>query len=220
LDEVESLVGAPGKIAGNRAYVPEFFGMLRSIVQENPNFNVVLAGLTSSVLESGVLYGRENPLFAWARPYYVPPLESAEAYNLITQLGRRMALFWEPEALEEVYRHSEGHVFLLRSLSAHVAAAVPREGGGRTVSADLVRASFRPWRRGVAEQVKQMMSSLERFYPDAAGLLSLFREGLVDAAEADESYPSQLDQLLKLGLLVERGHQVDLTAFSRLAGLA
>lgn len=216
LDEVESLVGTQAGSGLDRPYVPEFFGLLRSLVQENANFNVLLSGLTSSVLESGLLYGRENPLFAWAKPYYVPPLEKQEADELVTALGRRMALYWTPEALSEAFQLTDGHVFLLRTLCARIATDLPKGLDSRLVQAERVRSGGRRWRREVAEQVKQMMNSLDRFYPDEAALLALMNDGQVGAEEADELYPSEVNHLEKLGL-ISLGSDVQMTAFARMA---
>ncbi|MCM3555502.1 ATP-binding protein [Janibacter melonis] len=220
LDEIESLIGGEEDLASERPHVPEFFGLLRSLVQENDNFNVVISGLTNAVLERGVLFGRENPLFAWAKPYYVPPLDNAEAKKLITDLGARMALSWNQDALDAVFHLTEGHVFLHRSLCAHIASGLPRDADLRLVTAEMVQASIRPWRRAIAEQVKQMMLSLERFYPDAAALLSLLLDGQIAWDEADDLYPSQLNHLLQLGLVTESPTAMSMTAFSRLASRA
>ena len=217
LDEIESLVGPGAQTSTDRPHVPEFLGVLRSLVQENPNFNVVISGLTSTVLQSGILYGRENPLFAWAKPYYMPPLDREAADRLVEQLGQRMALRWTPEALSEVFALTDGHVFLQRTLCARVAAGLPRDLSHRTVTDTIVRQTVRPWRRGVAEQIREMMLALQRFYPDAAEVLGLLSAGDITSDEADIAYPSETELLVRLGLISEQMDSYALTAFSRMA---
>ncbi|MEE6258008.1 ATP-binding protein [Plantactinospora sonchi] len=217
LDEIESLLGKDPRHSLDRPHVPEFLGVMRSLVQENPNFNVVISGLTSSVLEAGVLYGRENPLFAWAKPYYMPPLDRAAANDLVRDVGMRMAVRWSVDALDKVFNLSGGHVFLHRSLCARIADDLPRDLSSREVTLQRVVAVQRSWRRGVAEQLQEMLSSLDRFYPDAADVLRLLSGTEIDAAEVDSAYPSQIEHLLKLGLIDETAGGYELTAFSRMA---
>ncbi|MEV4845102.1 hypothetical protein AB0K20_18040 [Micromonospora matsumotoense] len=217
LDEIESLIGKDPRHSLDRPHVPEFLGVMRSLVQENPNFNVVISGLTSSVLEAGVLYGRENPLFAWAKPYYMPPLDRAAADGLVRDVGKRMAVRWSGDALSKVFNLSGGHVFLHRSLCARIADDLPRDLSSREVTMQRVVSIERSWRRGIAEQIQEMVSSVDRFYPDSADVLRLLSASEIETAEVDNAYPSQIEHLLKLGLIDETADGYELTAFSRMA---
>ncbi|WP_432049926.1 hypothetical protein [Verrucosispora sp. NA02020] len=217
LDEIESLIGKDPRQSLDRPHVPEFLGIMRSLVQENPNFNVVISGLTSAVLEAGVLYGRENPLFAWAKPYYMPPFDRVAADDLVRDIGTRMGVRWSDDALDKVFALSGGHVFLHRSLCARIADSLPLDLSSREVTEQRVSSVERSWRRGVAEQLQEMLSSLDRFYPDAADVLRLLAETDIDPDELDRAYPSQIEHLLKLGLVDETADEYELTAFSRLA---
>ncbi|RLK24692.1 hypothetical protein DER29_2620 [Micromonospora sp. M71_S20] len=217
LDEIESLIGKDPRRSLDRPYVPEFLGIMRSLVQENPNFNVVIAGLTSAVLEAGVLYGRENPLFAWAKPYYMPPFDRGAADDLVRDIGARMAVRWSDDALDKVFALSGGHVFLHRSLCARIADNLPLDLSSREVTPQRVDSVQRSWRRGIAEQLQEMLSSLDRFYPDAADVLRLLSGTDIDPEEVDRAYPSQIEHLLKLGLIDEAAYGYELTAFSRMA---
>jgi len=217
LDEIESLIGKDPGHSLDRPYVPEFLGVMRSLVQENPNFNVAISGLTSSVLEAGVLYGRENPLFAWAKPYYMPPLDRAAADDLIRDVGTRMGVRWSDNALDKVFALSGGHVFLHRSLCARIADDLPRDLSSREVTAQRVASVQRSWQRGIAEQLQEMLSSLDRFYPAATDVLHLLSGTDIGADEVDRAYPSQIHHLLKLGLIDETANGYELTAFSRIA---
>lgn len=217
LDEIESLIGKDPRESRDRPDVPEFLGIMRSLVQENPNFNVVIAGLTSAVLEAGVLYGRENPLFAWAKPYYMPPFDRPSADDLVREVGTRMAVRWTDDALRKVFGLSGGHVFLHRTLCARIADSLPPDFSSREVTPKRVDSVQRAWRRGVAEQLQEMLLSLDRFYPDAADVLRLLAGGDTDADEVDRAYPSQVEHLIKLGLIDESPDGYGLTAFSRMA---
>jgi hypothetical protein len=217
LDEVESLIGTAEAVRSeHRPEVPEFLGAMRSLVQENENFNVMLVGLTSAVLESGQLYRRENPLFSWAKTFYLPPLTRAEADNLTIRLGKRMAIRWDEAALYALFDESGGHVFLHRTLASRIVGKLSRDPAGRFVVAGDVQASVRSWRRSIATRVKEMIEATARYYPDECALLALFAEDMSEAEEFERAYPAMIEHLLLLGLLVESPSGLRLGSLSRL----
>ncbi len=216
LDEVESLLGLdPGKDP-ERSYLPEFFGVLRALVQENRNFNVLLSGITDSILTEGQLSGRENPLLAWATAYYLPPLRSDEASELIRAIGRRMALEWTPEAMAAMYDATGGHAFLLRSLCAFCVDQLPLDVEYRVIVLADVQASLRAWQRSVAQQIRQMYQSFERYYPDACILLLLVSQNLIESFEIETDYLDQSLVLERLGLIAEHDSEWAPTPLARL----
>jgi hypothetical protein len=217
LDEVESLIGTAEAVRSEiRPEVPEFLGAMRSLVQENENFNVMIVGLTSAVLESGQLYRRENPLFSWAKAFYLPPLNRAEVDNLTVRLGQRMAVRWGDGALEVLFENSGGHVFLHRTLASQIVARLPRDPADRVVTAGNVQASIRSWRRSVATRVNEMIDATARYYPDECALLALFAEDMSEAEEFERAYPAMIEHLLQLGLLVESSNGLGLGPLSQL----
>jgi ATPase domain predominantly from Archaea len=217
LDEVESLIGTAEAITHDvRPEVPEFLGAMRSLVQENENFNVMLVGLTSAVLERGELYGRENPLFSWAKAFYLPPLGRTEANNLTVRLGQRMAVRWDDSALDALFGESGGNVFLHRALASHIVGKLPHDPALRLVSIDNVQTSIRPWRRSVAVRVKEMLDATARYYPDECTLLALLADDMTAAAEFERANPAIIEHLLQLGLLVESPDGFELGPLSRL----
>jgi hypothetical protein len=217
LDEVESLIGTAEAVRTEfRPEVPEFLGAMRSLVQENENFNVMLVGLTSAVLESGQLYGRENPLFSWAKVFYLPPLDRTESANLTVRLGQRMAVRWNDAALEALFAETGGHVFLHRTLASHVVGRLPRDPADRLATVNLVQSSVRAWRRSIATRVKEMIDATARYYPDECAMLALFAENASQAAEFERTYPAMIEHLLQLGLLVEVSDGLGLGPLSRL----
>ena len=90
LDEIEySCPPSPGNDTSGLGYqrVRQLFGGLRKLVQERDNFAFVLAGLSSSAIESPELYGVPNPLFSFARPLYLGPFSVSEADELLNVDG-------------------------------------------------------------------------------------------------------------------------------------
>ena len=204
LDEVEYLVGDANTIEhGSRPEVPELLGALRSLVQEHSIFNVVLSGITSSIVHRGSLYGAENPLFNWARPYYIQPMTRPEINSLTTDVGMRMAVKWSQGALDAVYSCSQGNVFLHRTLAAITADQVDQESFPIVIKEEDVRRSMRAWRRGIAERLEQMFMSFERHYPTEAALVRLVAAGDSTWDEVDAEYPAEVNRLLELSLARE-----------------
>lgn len=202
LDEVESLVGVDATTTDNETRVPEFFGALRSLVQENKNFNVVLSGITTAPITYATLHGRENPLFAWAKPTFVAELTRSESDKMIQALGSRMATRWTQGALRRVYELTAGQVFLTRSFSGAIASALSNDIADREITEERVSNNFRQWRRTAVGLVDGMMDTLSRFYPNELAVLQLGRElDLFDELETE--YPSELSNLVSLGVLID-----------------
>ena len=204
LDEIESLLGDAETLrTGSRPEVPEMLGALRSLVQEHSIFNVVLSGITSAIIHRGELYGTENPLFNWARSYYVHPMSKVEINGLTTDVGRRMGVHWSADGLDQMYRTGIGDVFLHRTLAAVVVGALDQEMFPMHVSSGDVSAVQRKWRRGVAERLGQMFASFERHYPTEASLLRLVAAGDADWASLEVDYPVEVGRLIDLALVSE-----------------
>lgn len=111
LDEIESLVRSD-RDSGYVPAVAEFLGALRSLVQEHSNFNVILAGLTTDPLQQEMLYGRENPLFSWAKTTYLGTLSRVDADEMTRSLGARMGLDWDEQACARCFAETSGHPLL------------------------------------------------------------------------------------------------------------
>lgn len=214
LDEVESLVGHAGSWNSERPDVVELLGAFRALVQENANFNVVLSGLTSSVLEAGQLFGRENPFFAWATPLFLPRLTNDESREILARLGERMAVTWTDAAADSAAEIADGHVFLLRTLAARVVESLSSEIGLREVSASTIDATRRQWRRSVSGHVREMLESVARYYPDEHSLLDMLISDPRQMDLLEEEFPSQIEHLIQLNLLVDTSEGLRLTALA------
>ena len=216
LDEIESLVGPDASSTAEKPSVAEFLGALRSLVQENPNFNVVISGITLAPLRNATLYGRENPLFAWAKPFFVTALTRSDTNEMIRSLGARMAVQWEDGALKILFDITGGHVFLARSLAAEVSGELSLRIEERTVTEDDVRAQLRSWRRSTAGIIDSMLDALARFYEEELTVLDLGIAG-TPFDELELEYPNQINNLLALGLLEEKAEDLQLTPWVQLS---
>ena len=219
LDEIESLVGPDAASTTDKPAVAEFLGGLRSLVQENANFNVVISGITLAPFANATLYGRENPLFAWARPFFVTALTRSDSDEMIRSLGARMAVQWQGAALKLLFEVTGGHVFLARSLASAVSNELSLRIEERMVTAADVRARLRSWRRGTVGIIDSMLDALARFYEEE---LAVFDLGIAGTPfdDLEREYPNQINNLLTLGLLEEKADELQLTPWVRLSSRA
>lgn len=183
--------------------IPQFLGVLRSLTQENENFSFLIAGLASASIEEGILYGRHNPLFSWAKAYYVPPFSIEEASELLRELGRRMGIEWDGAAIGLVHSESGGHPFLLRDLASVVSRQLPLAAGQRGIRPGDVHRKLVSWKRSIAGQVAEIIQHIERFYPTEKLLLDAYREDPALFRDLVEGESMALHHLIQLGLLRE-----------------
>jgi hypothetical protein len=213
LDEVEYLVPAD-RIdiqEGDMPSVAKFLSALRSVVQENSNFTFLLSGLTSAIIESGRLYGRPNPMFAWAKKYFLSPFTREEADELARSVGQRMGVRIDEGGLAALYEATGGHAFLYRHLGSAVVSNLPIDVMTRTITRREVLAALTEWRREVAGNMEEMINHVRRYYPEEAFLLDALRQSPEDFAEFAGEMPLELGHLIRLGLIEEADHEYSLT---------
>ncbi len=209
LDEIEYLTPSDrvDVMEGDVASVAQFLGVLRSLVQENGNFTFLLSGLTSAIIESGRLYGRPNPLFSWAKAYFLAPFHEYEANELARATSQRMGIQVDDKALAAMYEASGGHAYLYRHLASTVVQSLPIDVFQRTMTKPDVLRAVEHWRRAVAGNLQEMLDHVRRYYPEEAFLLDVLAEEPESFNEFTEASPLALEHLLNLGLV----HRVDAT---------
>ncbi|MFX1759542.1 RNA-binding domain-containing protein [Rhodococcus sp. As11] len=204
LDEIEHLCppdhanGEPGRHAHK---IPQFFGVLRKLVQELDNFNFAIAGLAPAIIEIGELYGRPNPLYSVATPYYLSPFDRGEAAELLNGIGARIGLIWNEEAINAAFNETGGQVILLRELGSRVWRT---RAQGRTeacvITSDDIRVLLRDYRRSVRSQIDETMKYIQQYYPNEYALAQELIENRDSFNELVEQYEAESDRLINLGL--------------------
>jgi hypothetical protein len=202
LDEVEFML-AGDLTDERRSNVAQFLAVLRSLVQEHESFLVLFSGITSSIVDSGKLFGRPNPFYSWAKPYFVAPLQRDELADLVGTLGRRMALDWSDEALEVMFTATDGHPFYARTLASSLVTHMPPRQRLFRVEKDVVSSGLPTWRRAVAARVREIFETLETYYPDERTLLDIAIESAHDLEDIALEHPTEVEHLVQLGLLTE-----------------
>ena len=205
LDEVEYLC-PPDKVDlefPEAQEVAQFFGVLRSLVQESRNFVFLIAGLASATIEAGRLFGRHNPLYAWAKPYYLPPFSIDESDELLRTLGSTMGVTWDERATRTVFDESGGHPFLLRDLASTVVTQMPLDAARRMVTRSDVTRTLGPWRRRTAANIKEILAHVGRYYPSEQILLEILLEDPAGFSDLVRDEQTSVYHLIQLGLILE-----------------
>lgn len=205
LDEIEFLTPSDqiDVAEGPMPQIAQFIAALRSIVQERGNFTFLLSGLTSAIVEGGRLYGRPNPLFSWAKPYYVGPLSRPEADELATTIGFKMGVEIEPSALKALYDASGGHAFLYRNLASAVVDRLSEDILRRRITNSDVLYAIGPWRGDIRGSIEEMISHVRRYYPVESILLDALSESSQLFSEMAHDEPQALNHLTDLGLITK-----------------
>jgi hypothetical protein len=213
LDEIEYLTPTD-KIdiaEGAMPQIAQLLAALRSLVQETPNFAFVLSGLTSAIVEGGRLYGRPNPLFSWAKSYYVSPLSREEADEMALAIGAKMGIEISEGSLEALYDASSGHAFLYRSLASSVVSGLPTDTFRRQVSRSQVLGSLADWRSRIAGNITEMLAHVARYYTTEAVLLDILRTDPTDFSLLAVDEPQAVRHLVDLGLIRQDRGTYELT---------
>jgi hypothetical protein len=125
-----------------------------------------------------------------------------------------MAVSWADAAADDAAEIADGHVFLLRTLAARVVESLSSDIGLREVSVSTIDATRRQWRRSVSGHVREMLESVARYYPDEHSILDML---ITDPRQIDvleEEFPSQIEHLIQLNLLVDTTEGLRLTALA------
>lgn len=216
LDEVEYLT-SDNLQDGSLPQIAQLLGAFRSLVQETQNFTFILSGLTSAITESGRLYGRPNPLFAWAKSYFLGPFDKADADELAIGVGGRMGIAIDANGLQALHDGSGGHAFLYRNLASAAVQSLPKDMFGRRITATEVQNAYPRWKMTIAGNVKEMIDHVKRYYPTEAVLLEILYEEPESFLEIAGDETSALKHLLDLGLIHEVDHHYELNSLLELA---
>lgn len=201
LDELERILPVAGQ-PGVDGYL-EFFGLLRGLAQTERYrglLSCVVVAANAAISERGYWEGRENPVFALYKPFFVPPLPATECDAMIRSLGKAMSVYWERDATSAVYSETGGHPFLTRMLCSYLAGLVDQRP--LQVTRRMVAAHVPPFLRDRGNLMEQITELLKTHFPDEARVLQQIALDEVPMETADET----LRHLLSYRLIVEESN--------------
>lgn len=218
LDEVEYLTSDKVDVEeGDLPRIAQMLGAFRSLVQESSNFTFLLSGLTSAITENGRLYGRPNPLFSWAKTYYIAPFTRAEADDLALTLGGKMGIHLDDAALAALYDGTGGHAYLYRSLASAAVEQIHPNASQRRIAVPDIQRAYLPWRGATSGHVREMLNHVQRYYKTESLLLEFVMDDLDVFTDLARSEPQAVRHLVSLGLIREVGHRYELNSLLELS---
>jgi len=140
----------------------------------------VLGGVNPSGIEQGSLLSQANPLYETQR-LYLGPMPEPEAHVLLSKLGGRMGLIFEPTALERAYQLVGGHPLLLRRLGTAIHESTRNRSDRKIITAQDVERAFKAKKRDLFNQVLWFLEHLARVSPDEEHMLKDIAQGGVQA---------------------------------------
>lgn len=168
----------------------EFFGLLRGLTQTERYRGLIasiVVAANASISERGYWEGRENPVFAFYSPIFLPPFTFDECSEMIRSLGKNMSVYWSDEALDKIFAETGGHPFLTRLFCSHIVNEYHTRP--LTVTFEMVNAQLIPFMRGQGDKFMQITELLRQNFSD--------EEKFLEQIALDES-PSYLsDEALR-----------------------
>ena len=202
LDELERILPVAGQ-HGVAGYL-EFFGLLRGLAQTERyrgTLSCVVVAANAAISERGYWEGRENPVFAFYKAFFVPPLPEDECDMMIRNLGKGMSVYWEREATSAVYSETCGHPFLTRTLCSYIARQQDRRP--LQVTRRMVDEHIHPFLRDQGNMMEQITELLTTHFPDEARVLQQIALGETPDDVTDETIRHLLNYYL---VITEHGN--------------
>ncbi|WP_428265969.1 AAA family ATPase [Haliangium sp.] len=170
LDEYDTLFEA-------KVPVLRLLRMFRALAQEHGRLSLVFIGRDNDFLSAEHVEGHPNPMRAWVHDHWLHGLASAEADELLINLGKRVGLTVGDATRAHAYRWTGGHPALLRQFGSALleVARAEREHASdiETDRLDLEVVAERFLERGKVEEIQDEVFGLIRArYPRAHALLS------------------------------------------------
>lgn len=211
LDELEQILPV-GRQSGVDGYV-EFFTLLRGLAQSYHGLlsNVIVAA-NAVLSEASYLGERENPVFAFYKSFFLPPLPKHECVEMIIDLGKGMCVYWDENATNAVFAETGGHPFITRQFCSYI----QKEHAGRplNVTEQMVQVLIDPFLRDESHLMKQIIDLLYRHFPEEETILRQ-----IALEEAPTQIPDEaLKHLQKSYHLIEQkdgGYRVTLNLLRR-----
>ena len=148
-----------------------FWQSIRSSYQRSNNiFTFAVFGTNAKCVEDPTILGKDNPIFNFFQPFYIPGFHYDQTREMVRRLGRIMGLKFEEEIYAHLMEDYGGHPFLIRRICSKIAQLNPN----RPVTID--RSKYNEAKKSFnLENVyfEMILNVLQQFYPDEYEMLTL-----------------------------------------------
>lgn len=157
-----------------------FWQTLRGFYQKHPNvFCYMLVGTNPSCIESPIVSGHENPIYASIPSQYVPPFTVDQVTQMVSRLGDYMGLKFDPLLFGKLTEDFGGHPFLIRQMCSLINKLA---SSNRPVSVDkaVYLKAKKEFGANSFDYLEMMVHVLREWYPDEYDMLRFLAQGDFD----------------------------------------
>ena len=159
-------------------FIP-FWQTIWTTQSQTRRLSFVIAGVNPSVVETDLVDGVQNPIFAIISPEYLTGLSNVETRSMLHFFGKRMGLKFDHTSADYIFERYGGHPMLTRMAGSFVNSAA--------IANDLVRPTPITKTKLVEEEgeredemafyCRHIINELRIFYPDEYVMLELLASG-------------------------------------------
>lgn len=194
IDELERMLPTGGR-QGFPGFA-DFFAHIRGLAQQEQGRLVSgVAAANPLVSERARWNGIDNPVFRYYEELYLALLAGPECREMITELGRRMAVTYTSESLDFIYDQTGGHPFLVRLFCSHVLAKNPKRP--IVVNKGMLIDSVDTFLFDEGSTFREILERLEQDFPLEYDLLLFIVSGVQTEKELAELVAEPVGQALR-----------------------
>lgn len=194
IDELERMLPTGGK-KGFPGFA-DFFAHIRGLAQQERGRLVSGIAAANPLVSEKARWGNaDNPVFRYYQELYLPLLAKPDCKQMITELGRRMAVSYTDESLEFIYDQTGGHPFLVRLFCSHVLAKSPQRP--IQVNREMLFDSVDTFIFDQGSTFREILERLEKDFPLEYDLLLFIVSGVESKQELSSLVTEPVDQALR-----------------------
>jgi hypothetical protein len=189
-----------------------FWQVIRAFCQSQKKLSLTICfvGTNPSLLEDTRINGIDNPIFMFAERSYIPNLSFDETRQMITNLGTLMGMNFPTDVVAQIHMKYGGHPFFSRQICSIINKEASTERPVNISMTAFKEAELR-FRAPLMGYMEDIISVLERFYPDEFRLIECLANGDRETfREFSEEIPGLVEHLLGYGVVAKRGEDFEI----------
>lgn len=145
-----------------------FWQAIRAVIQTHSNYmSFVIAGVNPMCVEIQDINGTDNPIFGMVSPIYTSLFSYEDVQNMVSGIGGRLGMSFEPAIYAHMMEDYGGHPFLVRQVCSKIngelnSNKIERPTNITTNSYNLKRDEYR---HGMTSVIEQILGVIEKYYP-------------------------------------------------------
>lgn len=180
-----------------------FWQSIRSAYQRIGNlFTFAILGTNPKCIEMPTIQGKDNPIFNFFQPNYIPGFDVKYTREMVRKLGRLMGITFDETIYSDLTRDYGGHPFLIR----HLCSKISKMNIDRPVKVDRIKyeRAKEEFDKSKTDYYAMILEVLKDFYLDEYEMLKFLSLGQIDEfkffASADSCF---VNHLIGYGIISE-----------------